>query len=313
MPAVVSILIPCHNAEPWLAATLDSACGQTWPHREVIVVDDGSTDGSAAIARRYASSGVKLITQAHRGASAARNTALAVASGEFIQYLDADDLLAPDKVALQIVHAMEAQEHFAFCGTWTRFHLSPADADFTAQPLCADLPSVDWLVLKLEQNRMMHPAAWLIPRSIVDATGPWNESLSLDDDGEYFTRAVLAAKGVRCCHEAISYYRSGLSRSLSDSQSETAWESAWYARELSIQQLLAAEDSVRTRHAAATAFQRFIYESYPRVPAFRAEAARRIQQLGGSHLLPEGGPFFQFARRILGWRLAKRLQLRRRS
>jgi glycosyltransferase involved in cell wall biosynthesis len=313
MAAVVSILIPCHNAGPWLAAALDSACGQTWPHREIIVVDDGSTDDSAPIARRYASSGVKLISQPRRGASAARNTALAVASGDFIQYLDADDLLAPDKVALQIVQAMETQANFAFCATWSRFTRSVADADFSPQPLCGDFDSIDWLVLKLEQNRMMHPAAWLIPRAISDVAGPWNETLSLDDDGEYFTRVVLPSKGVRCCRDAISYYRSGLPRSLSDSQSEEAWKSAWRARELSIQHLLAAEDSPRTRHAAATALQRFIYESYPRVPQHRAEAALKIRHLGGSSLAPEGGPLFQTARRIIGWRLAKRLQLRRRS
>ena len=312
MPALVSILIPCYNAERWLPETLDSACAQTWPHREIIVVDDGSDDHSVAIARRYKASGVKVIEQPHRGASAARNAALAVAQGEYIQYLDADDLLAPDKLVLQLVEAIESQAHFAFCGTWTRFTQSPADADFAPQPLSADLPPVEWLLLKFENNRMMHPAAWLIPRSLATAAGPWNESLSLDDDGEYFTRVVLASKGVRCCHDAVSYYRSRLPGSLSSSSTDEAWASAWHARELSVQHLLEIEDSPRTRRACATALQRFIFESYPNASDCRARAAARVRELGGSELVPEGGPLSTIARRLVGWRLAKRLQLKRR-
>lgn len=311
MPVLVSILIPCYNAEHWLAATLDSACAQTWPHREIILVDDGSTDRSLAIARRYESSGVKVIAGAHRGSSAARNSALAAATGDFVQYLDADDLLAPDKLALQVIHAIELQQDFAFCGTWTRFTRSPSDADFAPQPLSADLSPVDWLVLKLNENRMMHPASWLIPRSLINAAGPWNETLSLDDDGEYFTRVVLASNGVRCCPDAVSYYRSAVRGSLSDTKSEEAWVSAWHARQHSIAHLLAAEDSPRTRLAAATALQRLIYESYPHAAGFRARAAQQIRELGGSAVSPEGGPIFQLARRLLGWRLAKRLQSRR--
>src|SRR6185503_8183759 len=75
----VSILIPCHNAEPWIAATIESALAQTWPNTEIIVVDDGSTDDSAAIASRSIDRGVRVVMQSNRGASAARNAGLAQA------------------------------------------------------------------------------------------------------------------------------------------------------------------------------------------------------------------------------------------
>lgn len=102
MEPLVSILIPCYNAEKWLAETLESALAQTWDNIEIIVVDDGSTDKSLAVAKQFEPDGVKVISQANKGASAARNRAFQESQGDFIQYLDADDLLVPDKIELQV-------------------------------------------------------------------------------------------------------------------------------------------------------------------------------------------------------------------
>jgi len=308
MTPLVSILIPCYNARPWLAPTLESALAQTWPAREIIVVDDGSRDGSVEVARTFADRGVKVIAQENRGASATRNCAYRLSQGEFIQYLDADDLLATDKIERQMALAEKTGPEVVLCGTWSRFTQTPADADFTPQPLCTDAAPIDWMVAKFEQNAMMHPAAWLTPRALAERAGPWDESLTLDDDGEYFTRVVLAARAVRCCREAVSYYRSGVSGSLSGIKSERAWANAYRLMELSEQWLRAVEDSPRTRHACATAYQRYIYDSYPLAAAYRARAAAKVAALGGSDLRPPGGPKYRWARRVLGWRLAKRLQ-----
>src|SRR5208282_1441691 len=141
-----------------------------------------------------------------RGASSARNHGLRLARGAFIQFLDADDLLAPEKIARQMELAASCGPEMALCCTWSRFTSSPADADDTPQALCCDAEPVDWLVMKLKRDAMMHPAAWLIPRLLIERAGPWNEALTLDDDGEYFTRVVLASRGVRLCKEAKSFY-----------------------------------------------------------------------------------------------------------
>src|SRR5690349_12910162 len=100
--ALVSILIPAFNAERWLGETIESALNQTWPSKEIIIVDDGSADDTLRVARSFASSTVKVISQENSGACAARNRALAEAQGDFVQWLDADDLLAPDKIARQL-------------------------------------------------------------------------------------------------------------------------------------------------------------------------------------------------------------------
>lgn len=86
----VSVVVPCFNAEPYLAETLESALAQTLPPAQIVVVDDGSTDRSKEIAARYVPA-ITLIANSGKGASAARNFGTAQATGEFLQYLDADD------------------------------------------------------------------------------------------------------------------------------------------------------------------------------------------------------------------------------
>ena len=99
----VSILIPCYNAEKYIGETLESVFRQTWPAIEVIVVDDGSVDRSAAVVRSFARPNLQLVEQENRGQTAALNVCLAHASGDFIQYLDADDLIEPEKIERQVI------------------------------------------------------------------------------------------------------------------------------------------------------------------------------------------------------------------
>lgn len=309
MHPCVSVLIPAYNAAEWIEQTIDSVLAQTWPNLEVIIVDDGSSDATLAVAQKFATDErVRVIAQLNQGAAGARNTALRYSQGDFIQFLDADDLLAPDKVEQQIKLLQASAPGYVASGSWARFYQKPEAAKLQSEPLWKDLAPVDWLLCAWADNLMMHPAAWLIPRAIAEAAGPWDEKLSLNDDGEYFCRVILASRGIKFCGEAKSYYRSGLFGSLSDQKSDRAYLSAYRAIEKSGQALLAVEDSDRTRQAIATLFQRFIYESYPAVGALRQEAAVQVKQMGGSLLQPSGSPLFEKLSNYIGWRLAKRIQ-----
>ena len=101
---LVSILIPCFNAEKWAGQAIDSALAQTYPHKEVVVVDDGSTDNSLEVIRQFGDR-IRWETGPNCGGNAARNRLLKLANGEWLQYLDADDYLLPDKVRTQIEFA----------------------------------------------------------------------------------------------------------------------------------------------------------------------------------------------------------------
>lgn len=309
MTPLVSILIPCHNAAPWLAETLESALAQTWPHKEILVVDDGSTDESAKIARTYAGHGVHLIVQENRGASAARNRAQREAKGNFFQFLDADDLISPEKISAQIALLSTRPAGMVATCAWGRFTDDSAAARFVDQAVFRDFASVDFLILAARIGAMMHPSAWLVPRALAEQAGPWDESLSLNDDGEYFCRVLLASAGLVFTPEVRSYYRSGLPGSLSRRRDERSRRSQFRSIELIEQHLLAAEDSPRTRRACANYYQRFIHDFFPSPRDLMRLAAQHVAILGGSDLdRPAMGPRTAALGRFIGWKNVWRLK-----
>lgn len=309
MPQLVSILIPCYNAERWLAATLESALTQTWTNTEIIVINDGSRDGSLALARQFAARGVRVIDQPNAGASAARNRGLREAHGDYIQFLDADDLLSPDKIATQVELLHHKPAGTLATSAWGRFASDPAAAQFVDTAVFCDFAPVDFLVLAGDTGAMMHPSAWLVPRTVAERAGPWNETLSLNDDGEYFCRVALAGTGMAFCPAGRSYYRSGLTGSLSQQRGERARRSQFRSLELITDHLLAAENSPRTRRAAANYFQRFIHDYFPAPADLMQRAAARVTVLGGSTLGPPPmGPRTAGLARILGWKTVWRLK-----
>lgn len=309
--SLVSILIPCYNAAPWLPATLESALAQTWPQVEIIVVDDGSTDNSLALARTFESRGVRVFTQANAGASAARNRAVREARGDFFQFLDADDLLSPGKIAAQIALLREGPARRIASCAWGRFTADPAAARFVDDAVFRDFDPLDFLVLAAETGAMMHPSAWLVPRATAEQAGAWNESLSLNDDGEYFCRVLLASSGVAFCADpaAQSFYRSGLPGSLSQRRGDAARRSQFRSVELIERQLRAIEDSPRIRRAGASLYQRFVHDFFPHPPDLVREAEKRAAALGGpAYAAPPMGPKTAALARLVGWKAVWRLK-----
>ena len=101
MPPLVSILIPVYNTRQWVGAAIDSALAQTWPDTEVVVLDDGSTDGSLDVVQAYAGR-VRIHTQSNGGQNVSRNRLTEFSRGDWLIYLDADDELSADAVRLKI-------------------------------------------------------------------------------------------------------------------------------------------------------------------------------------------------------------------
>jgi glycosyltransferase involved in cell wall biosynthesis len=308
MPPVVSILIPAYNAEPFVEQTIRSALAQTWPAIEVIVVDDGSTDQTWRTVESFRGSKVRPIRQENRGASSARNRAVREAQGDYIQFLDADDLLAPEKIERQLDRLIPAGADCVAACPWYRFFDDPAQGWVKPEPFWHDSAPVDWLTACWERNSMMHPAAWLVPRALAERAGPWDETLSLDDDGEYFTRVVLASSQVLFCAEATTWYRSCLPTSLSGRRSPKALDSGLRSCEAATAALLGRENSACTRRACVRRLQEYIYATYPDCPDLLARAERRVRELGGGQFAPEGGRLFRLGRTLLGWRATRRLQ-----
>ena len=311
MEPLVSILIPAHNAEAFIGDTIRSALAQTWPRTEIIVVDDGSRDRTLASAVRFASPRLKVATQANQGAAATRNRLFALAQGDYIQWLDADDLLAPDKIARQLAAIDPGHDRRTLLsGAWGRFWYRPRRARFAPTPLWSDLAPVEWLILKMGRNLHMQTATWLVSRELTAAAGPWNTSLLGDDDGEYFCRVLLESDGVRFVEDARVFYRATGPGSLSYiGGSGRKREAQFHSMRLHIGYLRRLEDSERVRRACVTYLQNWLVEFYPERPDIVSDAERLAAELGGRLDEPRFCWKYAWAGRVGGPRLAKRLQL----
>ena len=312
MPLLVSIIIPCFNAERFVREAVESAVGQTWKPVEVIMVDDGSTDGTAKALERWRSR-CKIIRQSRQGAAAARNRGLLEAKGDYIQFLDADDLLSDNKVESQMGRLAGCPRNWVASGSWGRFRESPALAAFAPEPVWKDAAPPEFLVSSWLGGGMMPVFSWLTPRELIKEAGPWDENLSVNDDGEFFTRVILKSSGIVFCEGARGYYRTAAGATLSQRGDRAAAESAYEATQRSCEHFLAVTQSEEVRCACATAYQRFAYWAFPDYPDLSAKAEARGEELGGCGLPVGGGLRMRFLSACLGWKRAKRIQrLRRR-
>ncbi|MCC6544634.1 MAG: glycosyltransferase family 2 protein [Nitrospirae bacterium] len=265
MSNLVSILIPAYNAEKWIKYTIESALSQTWGRKEIIIVDDGSSDKTLQIAKKYESKSVKVVTQENGGASAARNRALKYAQGDYIQWLDADDLLHPEKIALQLDESDDGQSSRTLLTcSWGKFYFRQQKAKINPDSLWQDAAPVDWIMRKFMDNVWMNPAVWLVSRRLTEMAGPWDERLSISgvDDGEYICRVVAASERVKFVPNARSYYRQSGFSQLSRTYTNKSRESLLLAINLSIGHLRSLEESERTRSASLIYLQSYLSYFY---------------------------------------------------
>jgi glycosyltransferase involved in cell wall biosynthesis len=311
MKPLVSILIPAYNAEASIGDTIMSALRQTWPRKEIVIVDDGSHDQTLAVARRFASPGVSVSTHANQGAAATRNRAFSLCQGDYIQWLDADDLLARDKIACQ----MDALEHGAnrrtlLSSAWAWFMYRPRKAEFVPTPLWCDLSPVEWLLRKMSQNLHMQTATWLVSRELTDAAGPWNTQLWVDNDGEYFCRVLLRSDGTRFIPDArVFYRRAGPARVSYIGRSERKMEALFVSMQLHIGYLRSLEDSDRVRTACVMYLQTRFPAFYPERPDLVDAAQQLAASLGGRLEIPRLSWKYAWIQKGFGASVAKRAQL----
>jgi len=311
MKPLVSILIPAFNSEKWIVATLRSAIAQSWDRKEIIVVDDGSTDRTLAIARQFESDRFRVVTQENKGAAAARNKAFSLSQGDYIQWLDADDLLSPDKIARQ----MEVLEQFQskrtlLSSAWGNFFYRYYRAEFIPTALWTDLSPTEWLLRKMGQNLHMQTATWLVSRELTTAAGSWNTQLLGDDDGEYFCRVLLQSDGVRFVPEAKVYYRASGASSLSYiGRSGRKLDAQWLSMKLHIDYLRSLEDSSRARAVCAKYLQNWLVFFYPERLDLVEQMQQRAEELGGKLSVPKLSWKYSWIEPILGVALASRAQV----
>ena len=306
---LVSVCIPCHNAEAYVGQAIESIMAQTYPKVEIIIVDDASTDGSAEVLDRYRSPQIQVLSASLGSAARSRNLAFMNSQGDWIKFFDADDLLHPEAIERQLQRLGDRLDGVA-SSPWGRFYGDDLSTfRLNPQSVWRDMNAFDWLVEAWRDAQpMTQPGMFLIPRGLLEQTGGWDESLSLIDDFEFFARVLCLANEVLFTPEATLYYRSGLQGSLSGQKSRRAVESAFHSLLKGTSHLLERRSDPQARLSCANVLQDFIYTYYPDHPDLRALIQQRISELGGSDLEVSGGPRFHQLRRLVGWKAAKRLQ-----
>jgi glycosyltransferase involved in cell wall biosynthesis len=207
----VSVVIPCYNARPWLGATLASVYQQALPAVEVIVVDDGSTDGSGDLVSQDFPD-VRLVRTEQRGPSHARNVGTSIAQAPYIQYLDADDLLGPGKLGSQMDMLERTGADVAY-GDWCELRVSE-DGRFDFGKRFAHTIQGD-PAIALFTDFWSPPAAYLFRRSIIDAIGGWNEQLPIIQDARFALDCALHGGRFVYWPGLAAYYRVHTSGSVS--------------------------------------------------------------------------------------------------
>ncbi len=310
MGPLVSILIPAFNADQWIADSIKSALGQTWHRKEIIVVDDGSTDRTLSIAQQFASKTVSVVSQPNQGAAVARNNAFAMSRGDYMQWLDVDDLLAPDKITKQLEALNGSRDkRLLLSSAWGYFMYRPSKADFRPTSLWGDLSPVEWLLRKMDQNVYMSNATWLVSRELTEAAGPWDTRLWVDIDGEYFARVILASNGVRFVPQARAFYRR-VPGSLSHiGGSERKLEALFLSMKLHISYLRSVEDSERARAACLKYLQAGLFLFYPERLDIVKQAEQIAADLGGRLEVPRVPWKYAWIERICGAGVARRAQI----
>ena len=308
---LVSVCIPSYNAEKYIGITINSLLQQTYTNIEIIVVDDGSTDNTKSILENFKDKRFKYFTGPNKGASAARNKAFLLSSGAFIKFMDADDLVNQQCIETQLMKLKERPDCIA-SAKWGRFFAADiSDFKLSPEKIWKDMPGIDWLVNSLIDTgtNMMQPGIFLIPRSIMERAGPWNEALSLIDDFEFMVRVITNSTTVLFCDEAVLRYRNGVANSLSGRQSEKHMKSAFTSLKLGTERILKLKNNPQSRLACANTFQTWAYQFYPDFPEYCAKTEQIVKELGGSTIHIGGGKFYQLLARIIGWKNAKKMKL----
>jgi glycosyltransferase involved in cell wall biosynthesis len=304
---LVSFCIPAHNSGLFIGSTLNLLLAQDYLNFEIIVVDDHSTDNTKDVLKNF-NSRVKVINADKRGAATARNKAFNESKGEFIVFFDSDDLVSANYLSTQLKKLDFSTESVAIC-SWGRFYNDDVEQKPDPNIIPKDLGFKEWICGYWTNNtHMTPPGRVLIPRKLLALSGLWDETLSLNDDFDFFARVFSKAKRIHYNDSGFFYYRSAVgglsSRVKGYSKQLSNYTSILKATNTALLRYPGDQDVCR---ACANIWQQFIYDNYPENPQLRKLAGSHIKALGGANFsFPVGGWSLSISK-LIGWRLFKRI------
>lgn len=307
--------MPVYNSAGFLKKSLESLLHQTYPNLEIIVVDDESTDDSYTIAKKFESKGVKVLQQKNAGAAIARNTGLSAATGDYIQFLDVDDYLSRDKIEKQVAALDGKQNKVAVCNYVSfvndvelKNEIRPVDQSTFI--FSSDNPA-DFLVNLWGGNNgeseFIQTNCWLVPKKLIENAGGWRQYRCPDDDGEFFTRILLASKGIVYVPGIVNYYRREKSKHKLSANSDKKYvQNTLLTIDLKYSYLKEKIEEKKIRQAFAKQYLDFAIYNYPQHTLFSKIAYKRYKEMGSPAVTPLlGGKITELIKNVFGWKLAR--------
>jgi glycosyltransferase involved in cell wall biosynthesis len=302
----VSIIIPLHNNAAYIEEAINSCLHQTHRNIEIIVVENGSTDDSLAVVQQVKSDQLKIFSIGAASSAIARNFGFKQATGTYIQYLDADDLLSKNKIESQLNLISEYSKETLVTCPWGKFSRLSSEAVFKPDRVWQDYQQpIEWLIDSWSDGGMMQTACWLTHRTLIEKAGPWNEQLKQNpnDDGEFFCRVILNANQILFDSHSKVFYREPANTNVSTNRSRLAMESLLNSLHAYETEIFKMENTERVRRALAYNYARYIYELYPREKDLIERAQAYLKALK-VHTPAVGGKNFKMLCKILGFQNA---------
>ena len=301
---MVSIITPFFKSREYLGACIESVLSQSYSNFEFILVDDGSTDGSLDIALSYRDDRIQVVRQRNQGQCIASNNGISVSSGQYVNFLDSDDLLHPEKTERQVAALRSFPPDTVGICRWSFFHHKPGDGKTRTEPVFRSGESVDWLCDLYSNDTMMHTNCYLIPRSTLKRAGLYfDPQLTMNVDFEFFNRVCLNSNYICYTDEALGYYRKG-HESKTSNPSLSQKISALESRVKAIRLLLSVEHSERTVYASRMAITLLAF-AYPEIVT---HCRVQLSLLGLRGFADFKGRYFKYLTALVGVEGAIRLR-----
>ena len=212
--SLVSIIIPTYNRAHLISETLDSVLAQTYKHWECIIIEDGSTDQTAKIIENYIKLDARFCLLNRpinriKGASTCRNIGLENSKGEFIQFLDSDDIMSSNKLEEQVNLLSKTNELAIAICKWGRFIKEMDDSvNFENFETYNNFDNVPAFLEALSKSKGYFPIhAYLLKKELIVKSGLWNENLSLNDDTEFIIRVLCNTEAIYFAENTRVFYR----------------------------------------------------------------------------------------------------------
>lgn len=247
MGKLVSVIIPAHNSKNTIYDSIKSILNQTYSNFEIIIIDNGSTDNlqDYLIDTFNNNYNIHYYFIEIANASKARNFGILKAKGEYIQFLDSDDIISRDKLQNQVILLEKYNASLVFCNTYRFDNIGSIESgicsrinDISSDTIQISLETFLTSLFVKSGVKMIAVHAFLVKRSLLVSTGPWNEVISLDDDGEYFFRVYMNVDKIIYDSHSISFYRFSPNYSLSNTSLTKGIKSEFFSIESKKKHLL---------------------------------------------------------------------------